>query len=225
MNKRLNDMFIPQMAIIVYKTDNSEYYLERRNIKRDGTFSAAFPLSQECLSNLLTSFSQADINTVHGIVPNNMLFSDSRIGEEKYVWFRKEEKRHMLFSESSGLKDGEMIVPPLVYRVYNETLAVYAYKGKLKENSHLFRAPFLNVTDSYVCLGNAKIEKPEERTYQNIINYWEDMFWKSEFGHILGDNPVSGDLIELTAKCISDGIKFPLEQLCPVSLTLKDLLQ
>ena len=58
----------------------------------------------------------------------------------------------------------------------------------------------MNVDESHVCLGNAKVEKPVDNSFTTIIDYWEKMFWGSDFSHILGPNPVKGNLAIITKK-------------------------
>lgn len=83
----------------------------------------------------------------------------------------------------------------------------------------------MNTAENSVCLGNAKVEKPEERTFENVIAYWEKMYWNSEFSHILGDNPVKGNLAVLTKELIETGKDFPTDVLVPVNVKLSNLLR
>lgn len=224
--KNLFEDLIPKMAIIVYHSDTDIFYLERRNIGEDGNLEAGVPLTEECLTNIVKCLSSSEKDIVHGILPSGLLYADCRTGRNKYVWYRKEEKRMLYFNEQLGISNGEMYVPGLVYHVSGGTLAVYAYKGKLTERSKLFRAPFFNVSSSSVCLGSAKVEKPEEMTYEHVLAYWEQMFWQSEFTHLLGGNPVKGNLSIITKHCIETGCRFPKEELIQCKkLTLGGLFQ
>lgn len=216
----------PTMAIILYETQKFTYYLERRSIKKDGTMGAGVPLTEQCLTSLITTMSQSDKNVVYGTLPPGMLYSDSHVGREKYVWYRKAEKRTLLFNSQLAIPNGEMCIPGLVYCVNGNTLSVYAYKGTLTDKTDLYRAPFFNVSSAHVCLGNARHPFPTDRTYTNIIKYWEAMFWKSEFSHTLGGNPVVGDLIKITTNCIKTGQKFPVKELIPIpNLNVKQLFK
>lgn len=224
--KQLNTPMIPTMAIIVYKTGKPCYYLERRLIKQDGTMGVGVPLSQKCLANLVNTLSSSEMSIVYGMIPDNFLYADSHVGKEKYVWYRKEEKRMFLFNSRLNIPNGIMYVPGLIYKVENNTLSVYAYKGKMSKHSKLYRAPFYNVSSDHVCLGNAKLAFPAERTYSSIMEYWEDMFWKSEFLHELNGNPVVGDLRDITIHSLESGTKFPIDQLILIpDMKLNDLLR
>lgn len=224
--KNLFEDLIPKMAIIVYHSDTDIFYLERRNIGEDGNLEAGVPLTEECLTNIVKCLSSSEKDIVHGILPSGLLYADCRTGRNKYVWCRKEEKRMLYFNEQLGISNGEMWVPGLVYCVSGDKLAVYAYKGKLSERSKLFRAPFFNVSSSSVCLGSAKVEKQEEMTYEHVLAYWEQLFWQSEFTHLLGGNPVKGNLSIITKHGIESGCRFPKEELLPIdNQTLGGLLR
>lgn len=220
----LHDNLSPQMAIIVYQTEHNQFYLERRDIGKGHQMGAGTPLSEDCLSSLITEMSDTEHHIVSGMIPPCMLYSDSRAGQDKYVWHRKEEKRTLLFAPSLHIPNGEMHIPSLIYVVEKENLMVYAYKGKLTPETTLYRAPFFNVGTYHVCLGNAKIPKPEERTFHSIIEYWEKMFWVSEFSQLLDGSPVKGDLVSITKTCIQEKTKFPAKVLTPLNLTLENIL-
>lgn len=223
-NDILTDSLKPMMTIIVYKDAKRNYYLERRIIE-NGKMQAGVPLSEECISGIMeTMFEKRKDSSVHGIVPTNLLFADSRKGHEKYVWYRKPEKRMMYFAGTLDIPNGEMFVPGLLYVAVGTSLAVYAFKGR-KPKSKLYRAPFFNVDSTHVCLGNAKVEKPSEKTFESIVQYWEKMFWGSEFVHLLGGNPVKGNLATLTKHCIQTGCKFPEDKLIPVNEKMENILK
>ena len=113
-NDILTDSLKPMMAVIVYKDAKRNYYLERRIIE-NGKMQAGVPLSEECISGIMeTMFEKRKDSSVHGIVPTNLLFADSRKGHEKYVWYRKPEKRMMYFAGTLDIPNGEMFVPGLL---------------------------------------------------------------------------------------------------------------
>lgn len=129
----------------------------------------------------------------------------------------------MYFAEDLGIPNGEMEVPGLVYSTDGSRLKVFAFKGS-KPKKVLFHAPFFNVSD-HVCLGSAKSSKPKEQSYQRWMLYWEEMFWKSEFTHILGANPIKGNLSLITKDCIMNNKPFPASQLKRTKNTLQNLYE
>lgn len=211
----ISDVFEPYASIIAYKTNDCNrgisYYLEHHSI-RNGKMGPGKPLTQEMMRGMVekvqTSSDQFDIS-IHGAVPPNVLYCDTRIEKERLVWWRGPEERYMFFKEDLGIPNGKMVVPGLVYVAEYDGLMVYAFKGR-KPTRLLYHAPFMNV-DDYVCLGNAKVRKPTDRTFANVMDYWEKMFWVSEFSHILGDNPIEGNLATITKRCIEKGIPFPTD--------------
>lgn len=222
----LTSSFEPSMAIVVYEGDN-QYYLERRDIDK-GKMKAGIPLTEECLSDISEVLSSSSEKIVHGTIPSFMIYSDCRPGHEKYIWYRKPEKRKMFFSKKLNIPNGHINLPGLVYMAKGSNLSIFAVKskGRIGIGTKLYHAPFFNVYDeANVCLGNAKLKWPDELTYDKIIQYWESKFWLSEFDHLLGNNPIKGNLSSVTKQCIKTGCDFPISQLKPIGkLTIKDLL-
>lgn len=227
----LNQVYEPFMAIIAYRTTDSReqsFYLEQHKIsKKDGSLGVGFPLRQKTITNLFDALSRTNKQldgSLYGVVPENVLYCDTRVGNEKLVWYRKPEVRKLFFTKSLEIPDGEMKVPGLVYVASGKQLRVLAFKGN-KPKSVLYLAPFMNTDFSHVCLGNSKVKTPDERTFTNVINYWETMFWQSEFSHILGENPCLGNLATITKDCILNGKPFPDNMLKQAKCKLQDLLR
>ena len=227
LTQTINDTFKPFVAIIGYKSELTQRYcLERRTI-RNGKMGASTPLTAKCLGQLLNAVSAENDDLAYGIkgvIPSNVLYCNIGIGNVKLVWYRPPEKRTLQFTKSAGIEDGAMWVPGLLYIADVERLRVLAFKGQ-KPVSKLYKAPFMNVDEAHVCLGTAKVRKPDDNTFDNLIAYWEKMFWGSEFVHTLGENPVKGNLATITKNCIASGCKFPSDELIPAKVTLKDILK
>ncbi len=222
----LKEEYIPEMAIIVYSCSENRVYLERRDIT-DGKMGAGKPLSKECITSIIKAIAEdSDELEVgfHGIIPRNLLFADTTTGRTRLVWYNPPMKRRMFFTKSLGIPEGEIMVPGIVYAADNNSLSVYVFKGK-EPKDKLFQAPFFNVNNHAVCLGSAKVTKPKNLTYQEAIEYWEKMFWNSEFSHLYGSNPINGNLAVITKSCIEDGIPFPTKVLIKSNRKLTDLLK
>lgn len=219
----------PEMAIIVNRINrnayNNAYYLERRDII-NGKMSAAVPLTEECMTDIVDALSSEREDIIYGPIPENMIYADCRHGYKKYVWWHGPEKRQMYFKDRLNIPNGEMWVPGLIYVVIGKELSVYAFSGR-RPKTKLFRAPFFNIySNNKVCLGNAKVKQSPTLTYENIIKYWETMFWKSEFASLVdNNNPVKDNLVTLTKRLIRTGEKFPESELSPIKTTLKSLLK
>lgn len=228
LTKKLSDTLYPFMAIIAYKAGQSEeYYLEQRKIDSNGRMSAGSPLKEKTIGKIMNSIAMNsdDFESgISGVIPFNLIYCDTRIGNTRLVWYRPPEERNVFFTKDTGISDGKMHVPGLLYVVRDDKLSLYAFKGR-KPKQKLYLAPFMNVDENHVCLGNSKLKKPIVPTYMNMMAYWEGMFWQSEFSHILGVNPIDGNLSSITKDCIETGCEFPTKLLIPIKLTLNDLLK
>lgn len=104
-------------------------------------------------------------------------------------------------------------------------MRIYAYKGDAPEqDTELYAAPFFNVTGANVCLGSARIQMPQDLTYENLLQHWEKKFWLTEFSHLGGNgNPTKSNLV-LVTKAARDR-EFDLDELKPLNMKLKDILK
>jgi PRTRC genetic system protein B len=185
------------------------------------------PLTQKMMASLMNnvqaSTKQLDMG-LYGTMPEGVLYCDTRIDHDRLVWYHGPEERCVYFSEGLNIPSGKMMVPGLIYVVHDKRLSLYAFKGK-KPTGKLYRAPFMNTVED-VCLGSAKVKYPEEKTFVNVIAYWEKMFWQSEFSHLSGNNPINGNLAVLTKHLISTGEPFPTDVLIEIkNKKLSDLLK
>ena len=228
LSKKLTDMLTPFLAVIAYKSSyTNEFYLEERKIDSKGKMGAGVPMKEKTIGNIMGALAVDSVGFESGIkgrIPPNLLYCDTTPGNTNLVWYCPPQERHLSFSSTLGIENGLMQVPGLLYVVKDNRFAVYAFKGQ-KPKSKLYRAPFMNVDETHVCLGNATINKPEVKTFSNVMEYWENLFWKSEFSHILGENPVKGKLATITKECIATGKPFPVEVLIPISQTLNDFMK
>ena len=228
LTKKLGEVYNPFGAIIAYKSNvDTSYYLEFRKIK-NGEFQSAKPLTQNEIGNLLENVRRSSkqiVRGLHGKIPSNLLYCSTDVVNVKLVWYRPPEKRRLFFKQSLDMPNGEIYVPGMIYYVYDKSLFVYAYKGKKPESNTLYRAPFMNVyEDCRICLGDAKVHKPDEMTFEKVIDYWEKMFWLSEFSHLIGTNPVKGNLTTITKELMATGKPFPTNVLKKTQMTLKKLI-
>ncbi|WP_294589916.1 PRTRC system protein B [uncultured Bacteroides sp.] len=233
LTRKLRTLLHPRAALIVYSEENGRHYsgennhfLEIRDIGKDGKMGEGRPVTVEFMNGLVRGYSERHSTTPYGRIPSNMLWCDSRKGSEKYVWYNPPRKRMMFFKESLKIESAEYHLPGIIYETNGNSLNVYACKDKeLTGKTELYVAPFFNVTGASVCLGSAKIEKPKDLTYANLLEYWEKKFWLTEFSHLGGGgNPTKSNLV-LVTKAAKDK-PFDLEELKPLrNLKLKDILK
>jgi len=191
-SEQLNGSFVPFMAMIAYKS-HDDFYLESHPINKDGQMLEGRPLKVKTLEAIANSIFDNNAGKVRlsGYIPENLLKGESEgSGEYSLVWYRKEEQRTIHFSSSLEMDSGLAYVPATVYSATKSGLKVFALKSNKRptEDTQLYRAPYYNVTTESVCLGNAKVKKPDILSFSNIMKYWEDMFWLSEFSAMHGGN-------------------------------------
>jgi PRTRC genetic system protein B len=236
MNERTEALlkkYKPVVAIMVYSGDRNDYYLESHDINDKGQILEGKPLKQETLDGIVDTFFDERQNRVQmgGLIPENVLrFSVLPGGKYVMSWFRPAEQRQLFFNEKLHIPSGQAWVPAMVYTVSGNDLFVFALRESVRpaETTKLYQAPFHNVSSSgKVCLGNAKVKKPEKNTYSNIMKYWEDLFWLSEFTHLAGgSNPTKSNLNIIWKRMVEENFTaFPVKELVVYDKhTLNDLL-
>lgn len=212
----------PVLALVANKDNEGDYYIESHRIDAQGCMLEGVPLSKECITDLVGGFSAEYSNIPFGMIPPNLLHADNRVGHNKYIWYNPPRQRMMYFRQDLNIENDFYYVPGVVYVVDNNSLNIYAFKGK-KPVNQLYKAPFFNVTGASVCLGNAKLDYPEEPSFSDILEYWEKKFWLSEFSYLGGNsNPTQNNLYLSTKKWKE---QFDYTELILSNTTLKSLLK
>ena len=213
----------PRAVLIAYTyAGDNKYFLEQRSIDARGRMGEGHPVTVEFMNGLVRDYSETYSGTPHGRLPSNLLYADTRKGSERYVWYNPPGKRRMYFVSGLGIENAEYHLPGIIYEAGDTRLDVYAYKeDRPGMETALYAAPLFNVTGSSVCLGSARIEKPRELTYANLLEYWEKKFWLTEFSHLGGyGNPTKSNLVLVTKAAID------LKELKPLkNMKLKDILK
>jgi len=202
MNSRtelLTKNFTPIMMLSVYRsksevTGHGEYYLESHDVNAEGQVLEGKPLLQETIQGIIDVFfdERKNMAQISGMLPENLLnFTFLPGGNYQMIWFRPAEQRVIHFAPQLKIPTDKAWVPAMVYRTDGKQLSVYSIKSnnRPKEDTRLCYAPFFNVSDyGNVCLGSAHVKRPKQKTYTNLMQYWEDLFWLSEFTHVNGND-------------------------------------
>lgn len=193
----------PKAALIVYEGCTRKF-LELHSIRRDGSLAEGRAVSRRFLTALMDNFSTQHRSTPHGFLPSNMLYADTRAGQEVYVWYNSPRKRLRYFDERLGLEDGNYYVPGVLYIVKEKTLYVFCFSGKKPSiQSEVLGVPFFNVyKEGRVCMGSAYPNIPDtvDLSYDDVLKAWEDAFWNSMDVHTNGSPSTVGNLIETIKK-------------------------
>ena len=230
----IGSQFTPKLCLMVYECKRgheSEYYMESHEVNEQGAIMAGRPLMQETIDGLIDTFFDERKNsvTITGVLPENLLsFQSLPGGKYKMVWYRPAEERVLLHKPQLKLPSAvKAWVPATLYSTDGRHLEVMALGSNARPTAatRLYRPPYFNVNDSGdVCLGTANRNKPE-RTYAGIMEYWEDLFWKSEATHENGGKKVKeGSLAEAWKKKIKTGEKWKQAELVSSKQTLKHYL-
>ena len=229
LTRQIQGIMIPQAALIAYELQNevctkTSYYLELRPIDGKGRMRAAVPVTYEFMNALTESFSVEMNGIPHGRIPENLLWCDTRKGNERYIWYNPPARRRMFFHRQLNLAGGEFNLPGIIYEAGREKLDVFAFKGeKTEDETELYLAPYFNVTRTSVCLGSSRIVKPENPSFHELLEYWERLFWMSEFSHLGSNgNPTLSNLVLVTENARNK--PFDLDELKPMNKKLKDIL-
>lgn len=226
----ITQSFTPTAVLVAYKKDSGysgeNYYLETRPVKKDGSLGAAKPVSIRFVQKLATSFSGKLEVRPHGIMPANMLFADSRIGVETYIWWTAPGKRKLFFSKDTGMEEGEYNLPGCIFVANKEKLYVFCFEGyKPFEETKLLYGPFYNYyDDGHLCLGNAHTQWPKEIKWKDIQEHWEKLFWASENSHTI-TNPLKDGAILAVELNQSRNRPFNTKVLKETNLTLEQLIK
>lgn len=217
----------PRVALIVYEHKgeygDQKHYTELRHIDQKGQMGVGMPVTYELMREISESFAGVNSTTPWGEIPSNMIYSDTRKGYEKYIWYNLPRKRLMFFSENLNIPDGEYYVPGVIYEATQSSLKIYAFTDdKPGPDTKLYNGPFFNTTGGNVCLGSSNIRKPESPSYQKFIKFWEDRFWMTKFSH-LGSNgsPTKSNLVAVTMEAADK--PFDHNELCSAGKKLKEL--
>lgn len=231
-DKILNN-YTPKMALVVYASDVNwnDAYLESHAINEKGQLLEGKPLLQETIQGIVDVFFDDRISrtAMSGLLPANLLaFEVMPGGKYRMAWHRPAERRVLHFTPNLKIASGEAWVPAMLYVTDSRGLDVFALASndRPEETTPLLQAPYHNVYDGgSVCLGSAKVKKPTTQTYASIMKYWEDMFWLSEFNHLLGESPVKTNINVLWPRLINDPTLTweQLDELIPANKTIKKL--
>lgn len=241
MSEFLDDLYtqyIPESALIIYKRDSQSsaeippYHLELSRVtQHDNQFHLGeqTQLTKSTLDNLSEFLSNREKKRLEpfqfeGAIPNNIHYVSQQGDLPTIVFSLNQPVRKLLFSESLGIKDGEVQLPNLLFVFRAHQLQLFAYKAKkLSPNTKLYAGPFHN-TDSSVCMGSARV-KWKKRTWNSVMDAIDTAFFRSLFTHYNNVPLKKGYKLEhIFNECIANRTPFPTDALKPVKTTLQNII-
>lgn len=226
-------LYHPAAALVLFKPEqgNGDLYIEYYDMDENGCPVNPRPLTvaqANRLAKALNTKEQAAKAFLKpkGILPACVLHINPA-EDGSVVWYTRPAARKLYFSEGVGLQNGTVCLPALLWRASRKQLFLYALKGKSKPSlsTPLWHAPFMNVYhNGNVCMGSVDVRIGKAAALEAFITAWEGYFFGSYFSHLIGHNPISGNLISLYGQLIETGAAFPVGELLPCNKTLKDLL-
>lgn len=231
--KSFGRLFHPVKALLIYNSaGGKDSYVEAYDMDRSGCAINAHRLSlRESISLAKALDTSEELKQTflkpEGLLPKKVLYiNPDRNGYA--VWSTPPHKVKLLFLESLGIPSGEAAVPALVWKANRSGLWLYASTAdkEIQENTPLYHAPFFNIgNEGKVCMGTVNINLPADCGLEKFIKLWEDYFFNSYFSHLLGDNPVKGNIVQLWQKLVKSGKPFPAEVLIKYPFTLKKIIR
>ncbi|XDZ54187.1 PRTRC system protein B [Flavobacterium tructae] len=227
-------LYNPVKAFVVYQKDTTEksIYVEVYDMDKNGYPINAHPLSLKESTQLANALNTSDELTrkflkPSGLLPKNVLHLNPE-HDGSVVWYTPVQKVSLFFVESLGITNGEVFVPPLLWKATKNTLYIYAMNTNkdLNEQTQLYNAPFFNLyKDGKVCMGTVSVNIKANCNLEEFIKFWEQYFFNSYFSHLIGDtSPVKGNIIQLWQNLVNTKKQFPMKSLLKNGLTIKNLL-
>jgi len=235
--KNITDLFsqcyTPFKALLFYKNEEDDLYVESFDMDALGRPINAHPLSQresKALSESMQSKqedSSGFLCTV-GLLSDRVLYVD-RSGDGYAIWHTPEMKKHLIFKSDLGISDGEAYLPPLLWKASRNGLSLWALENNDRPSlqTRLYQAPFFNLyLDGRVCMGNVNINFSLNIDLDNFISQWEKLYFGSAFSHLLqGVSPVKCNIVQLWQQQIDTENPFPKHELKSFRDLLMDIIR
>lgn len=218
-------------ALLVYTDGRRSFVTMHDPVEANGAAPTLGPGRLISTAFLRELSKQLGASVSADILPENVLVRTAEVT----VWWRRASVETLFYNPAKDaqhakdlktLNGTRVAIPPLVFRATKQQLWVrsLARNERPKADSHLFAAPFYNVSaKGGVCLGSMR--RPHGRGLDTLAQ-WERSFFESEFTHILPGVTASRHPKGLIAMWLAiaattkANASFPAKWLAPVAQTL-----
>lgn len=223
-------LYHPAKALIIYKS-HQDSYVEAYDMDSNGCPINAHPLSVMESIALAKALDTSDelkqaFLKPEGLLPKNVLYiNPDRNGYA--IWYTPPRVAGLYFQPGLGILNGKAHIPALIWRANRSSLWIYAITNHsdIVTESALYHAPFFNTgNDGKVCMGTVNIDLPKNCGLEEFMRLWQDYFFNSFFSHLLGNNPVRGNIVQLWQQLVNTDKPFPADVLVQHPFTLKKLI-
>jgi PRTRC genetic system protein B len=161
---------------LTYDSGSPRCFITCHRIEQ-GELSEGAPITRQALIDLC-SLVMPGIRDSLRYLPETVLAYSAV--SDTVIWWTPAQKRHVSFTESTGLRGGRVPLPALVFRVRGGSLSVWALKENRRPgpSTVLYHAPFFNTTYGQVCMGTTPTP---ETALPSDIPEWEEAFFGSPF--------------------------------------------
>lgn len=181
----MNDVYKLKQAITIYQAENpygggGDHFFQLHNVfeSKDGSsLGAGRPVTHEALEALCKGVLPSLIGNLTYLSDRVLATSGMVHGPD--VWWSPPSVRPMFFTGQVKIGNGLAPWPGLIFVTERQSLsAVFAVKGDRRPamDSRLYVAPFFNMTDDSLCLGNAL-----SPARNNAHEDWETVVYESAF--------------------------------------------
>lgn len=224
------ESFKPIKVLRVYSRSR-EYYIEIHDVSKVGEEfheSAGRPLRKETLKKLLGSVNKREVKSywMDKIIDPGILHFIPEKHNRKIVWWRPEQQYDMSFKKETGIKDGKIWMPALLFVLTGGSLEVYSIKNERPTlSSEVYYAPLLNyLSGGHICWGTTKNNTDKIHEIDVEVREWEKMLWNSRFTHAGSSPSTKTDLIGIYKNLVNTKTKFPFDELLPTNCKLKNFI-
>jgi len=195
-------VYVNKIWVFYYNDVSNKYeFIEEQEIRYEKSKPFVFnttPLTLETVQNLKIMGSSSELTSLQfkSVIPKNIIYIKSSPINYRLIWSRLPKKTNLHFDKSLGIKNGEYVLPGLIFDYSENSTKIYAYKQKKiksKLEIELFHCPLFNISASgELCWGNVKNKTLDFNSFEELIKKVENLFFSGTFTHSSHQDNIQG---------------------------------